>query len=152
MTASHEGLHPASNAETLPVVRGSVAPQGDRESLAVSAGAAAALAQPARTDTTRPPGHGKPAVAVDGLVKRYGSVTAVDGMSFAVGRGEIFGLLGPNGAGKTTTVEIIEGLREADGGTVSVLGLAMPAEREAVKQRIGIQLQTPSLFPPLNRW
>ncbi len=89
-------------------------------------------------------------VRVEGLVKRYGSVTAVDGISFAVHAGEIFGLLGPNGAGKTTTVEILEGLRQADAGSVSVLGLDVRRGREALKQRIGVQLQTPSLFPRLK--
>ncbi|HLZ72634.1 MAG TPA: ABC transporter ATP-binding protein [Dehalococcoidia bacterium] len=89
-------------------------------------------------------------VTVDGLVKRYGAVTAVDGISFGVRQGEIFGLLGPNGAGKTTTVEILEGLREADAGRVSVLGLDVRRDRETIKQRIGVQLQTPSLFPRLK--
>jgi ABC-2 type transport system ATP-binding protein len=64
-----------------------------------------------------------PVIEVDQLTKRYGDKLAVDGLSFSVERGEIFGILGPNGAGKTTTVEIIEGLRTADSGTVSVLGL-----------------------------
>jgi ABC-2 type transport system ATP-binding protein len=89
-------------------------------------------------------------VEVEGLTKRYGALTAVDGISFAVSQGEIFGLLGPNGAGKTTTVEILEGLREADAGSVRVLGLDVRREREAIKQRIGVQLQTPSLFPRLK--
>jgi ABC-2 type transport system ATP-binding protein len=62
-----------------------------------------------------------PVIEVDQLTKRYGDKLAVDGLSFSVERGEIFGILGPNGAGKTTTVEIIEGLRTADSGTVSVL-------------------------------
>jgi ABC-2 type transport system ATP-binding protein len=62
-------------------------------------------------------------ISVRDLRKRYGSVTAVDGVSFDVQPGEFFGILGPNGAGKTTTLEIVEGLRQADGGTVSVLGL-----------------------------
>ncbi|HZU76268.1 MAG TPA: ABC transporter ATP-binding protein, partial [Dehalococcoidia bacterium] len=64
--------------------------------------------------------------------------------------GEIFGLLGPNGAGKTTTVEMIEGLREPDAGEVRVLGLDVRGRRDEVKQRIGVQLQTPSLFPRLT--
>ena len=64
-----------------------------------------------------------PAIEVAGLVKRYGGVRAVDGLSFASQPGEVFGLLGPNGAGKTTTVEILEGYRAPDAGTVRVLGL-----------------------------
>ena len=90
------------------------------------------------------------AVVVDSLIKRYGGAPALDGISFAVGRGEIFGLLGPNGAGKTTTVEILEGLREADGGSVRVLGLDPRADAAELKQRIGVQLQTPTLFPRLS--
>lgn len=64
---------------------------------------------------------GAPAIEVDGLVKRYGSRTVVDGVSLAVHPGEVVAVLGPNGAGKTTTVEIIEGYRPADAGTVRVL-------------------------------
>ena len=89
-------------------------------------------------------------VTVSDLVKRYGSVAAVDGVSFEVRGGEIFGLLGPNGAGKTTTVEIIEGLRDADAGTVRVLELDVRSQRQEIKERIGVQLQTPSLFPRLR--
>jgi ABC-2 type transport system ATP-binding protein len=91
-----------------------------------------------------------PAVFVSGLVKRYGDVTAVDGISFEVEAGEIFGLLGPNGAGKTTTVEILEGLRDADAGEIRVLGLDVRTQRQAIKERIGVQLQTPSLLPRLR--
>ena len=61
-------------------------------------------------------------IVVENLCKRYGDVQAVDGLSFTVESGEFFGILGPNGAGKTTTMEIIEGLREADSGAVSLLG------------------------------
>ena len=62
------------------------------------------------------------AIDVAALEKRYGTVQAVDGLTFSIAVGEVFGLLGPNGAGKTTTVEILEGYRRADAGTVSVLG------------------------------
>ncbi|MGD0707509.1 MAG: ATP-binding cassette domain-containing protein, partial [Anaerolineaceae bacterium] len=62
-------------------------------------------------------------VQVEGLCKRYGAVNAVDGISFEVREGEIFGIIGPNGAGKTTTVECLEGLRKPDSGTVCVLGV-----------------------------
>ncbi len=90
------------------------------------------------------------AVRVEGLVKRYGPLTAVNGITFDVRPAEVFGLLGPNGAGKTTTVEVIEGLRDADAGDVQVLGLDIRAHKHAIKERIGVQLQTPSLFPRLR--
>jgi ABC-2 type transport system ATP-binding protein len=89
-------------------------------------------------------------IEVDHLVKHYGTVKAVDDISFQVSRGEIFGMLGPNGAGKTTTVEIIEGLRLADSGHVSVMGLDVSKELDRIKQKIGIQLQAPSLLPLLR--
>ncbi|HIE47705.1 TPA: ATP-binding cassette domain-containing protein, partial [Candidatus Bipolaricaulota bacterium] len=81
------------------------------------------------------------AITVQGLVKRYGEITAVDGLSFSVGRGEIFGLLGPNGAGKTTTVECLEGLRVADAGEIRVLGEIPSPTNYALKAKLGIQLQ-----------
>ena len=86
-------------------------------------------------------------IKVENLVKSYGSIKAVDDISFQVNSGEAFGMLGPNGAGKTTTVEIIEGLRTADSGQVSVLGLDVARVPAKIKQRIGIQLQAPSLLP-----
>jgi ABC-2 type transport system ATP-binding protein len=67
-----------------------------------------------------------------------------------VGQGEIFGMLGPNGAGKTTTIEMIEGLREPDEGRIDILCLTQPRDRDAIKMRIGIQLQTTSLYPRLS--
>ena len=90
------------------------------------------------------------ALAVQELVKRYGSFVAVDGISFAVRRGEIFGLLGPNGAGKTSTIEIIEGLRTASGGEVSVFGRRISQEPRAVKRLIGAQLQDSDFFEHLT--
>ncbi|GIH95762.1 ABC transporter ATP-binding protein [Planobispora siamensis] len=81
------------------------------------------------------------AVIVEGLRKHYGDVRAVDGVSFTVAEGEVFALLGPNGAGKTTTVEILEGHRDRDGGTVSVLGLDPATGGRAYRERIGIVLQ-----------
>jgi ABC-2 type transport system ATP-binding protein len=86
-------------------------------------------------------------IEVRQLHKRYGETVAVDNISFDVQEGEVFGILGPNGAGKTTTVECIEGLRNPDGGTVSVLGLnpAQARDRAELTQRLGIQLQDSQL-------
>ena len=92
----------------------------------------------------------EPVIRVRGLTKRYGDVQAVDGIDFDVARGEIFGLLGPNGAGKTTTVEILEGLREPDGGEVTVLGVDVTKGADALKPRIGVSLQTAALYPKLT--
>jgi ABC-2 type transport system ATP-binding protein len=86
------------------------------------------------------------AVAVDGLVKTYGSRRAVDGVSFRVARGETFALLGPNGAGKTTTLEILEGYRAPDGGAVRVLGLDPQRQGAALRPRIGVMLQETGLY------
>lgn len=94
--------------------------------------------------------NGEPVVVAAGLRKRYGAVTAVDGVSFEVRRGEIFGIVGPNGAGKTTTVECIEGLRRPDGGEVRLLGLDPLAQRRAVAERVGVQLQESALPPRLR--
>jgi ABC-2 type transport system ATP-binding protein len=91
-----------------------------------------------------------PVIRVRGLTKRYGDVQAVDGIDFDVAKGQIFGLLGPNGAGKTTTVEILEGLRDADGGEVSVLGVDVLRDADAIKPRIGVSLQTAALYPKLT--
>lgn len=84
-------------------------------------------------------------IEVENLTKRYGDVQAVRGVSFAVQEGEVFGLLGPNGAGKTSTVEILEGLRAADGGRVSVCGLDPQRSGDAFKQKIGAVLQSTAL-------
>ena len=75
------------------------------------------------------------------LVKKYGEVTAVDGLDLEVPAGECFGLLGPNGAGKTTTVEILEGLNEPSAGSVEVLGMRWDRDERALRQRLGISLQ-----------
>lgn len=82
-----------------------------------------------------------PAVVVDDLRKRYGDTAAVDGVSFAVEHGEIFGILGPNGAGKTTIVESIAGLRTGDAGSIRVHGVDPWTDREALTRILGIQLQ-----------
>src|SRR5215475_3520217 len=84
------------------------------------------------------------------LVKRYHQKTAVNGVSFSVGRGEIFGVLGPNGAGKTTTLEMIEGIRSPDEGTAVIGGLDIRKNKRAVQRIIGVQLQATSLFPELT--
>ncbi|XVQ09062.1 ABC transporter ATP-binding protein [Spirillospora sp. CA-255316] len=89
-------------------------------------------------------------ISADGLRKRYGDVRAVDGVSFEVPEGEFFGILGPNGAGKTTLLEIVEGLREADEGAVSVLGLPPWPRNPRLLPRIGVQLQASSFFERLT--
>jgi ABC-2 type transport system ATP-binding protein len=85
-----------------------------------------------------------------GLVKRYGDVTAVDGLDLEVRAGECFGLLGPNGAGKTTTVEILEGLTAPDAGEVELLGMRWGHDDRALRERIGIQLQETQLSEKLS--
>ena len=90
---------------------------------------------------------GDPAVVVDGLVKRYGERTVLDGVSLSVAAGELVGLLGPNGAGKTTTVEIIEGYRHADGGRTSVLGQDPSTGGPALRARVGLMLQDGGIDP-----
>ena len=82
---------------------------------------------------------------VENLSKRYGDVEAVRGISFQVAEGEVFGLLGPNGAGKTSTVEILEGLRDADGGSVSVCGYDPKTQSGELKHEIGAALQATAL-------
>ncbi len=89
-------------------------------------------------------------IEVDGLVKRYGALTAVDGVSFEVHSGEIFGMVGPNGAGKTTTVECVEGFREPDQGTVRVLGMRPGVDHYTLAERIGIQFQVDALQPRIR--
>jgi ABC-2 type transport system ATP-binding protein len=91
-----------------------------------------------------------PVIRVNGLRKYYGDVKAVDGVTFEVARGEVFGMLGPNGAGKTTTIEVLEGLREPNGGQVEVFGLDVCKHSDSIKQRIGVQLQSVSLYPRLT--
>jgi ABC-2 type transport system ATP-binding protein len=91
-----------------------------------------------------------PAISVVGLAKHYGSTRAVDGLSFDVARGEVFGLLGPNGAGKTTTVETLEGYRTPDLGTARVLGLDPVRDAPELRPRIGVMLQEGGLYPGLK--
>lgn len=92
----------------------------------------------------------RPIIVVKDLVKRYGDFTAVDGLSFEVQQGEIFGLLGPNGAGKTTTLEIIETLRAKTSGSVQVDGFDLDKEPNKIKEIIGVQLQAAGYYPMLS--
>lgn len=89
-------------------------------------------------------------IEAHGLTKRYKQHLAVDAIDLDVQEGEIFGILGPNGAGKTTTLEMIEGLRTPDAGSITVDGLDAIAQSEQVRKIIGVQLQTTALFPFLN--
>lgn len=90
------------------------------------------------------------AIEVTDLTKTYGDLRAVDGVSLSVAEGEFVGILGPNGAGKTTLLEMMEGLREPDGGTASVLGLPAWPRNPALLPRIGVQLQASSFFERLT--
>ncbi len=90
------------------------------------------------------------AFEVHGLLKRYGQTVAVDGLTFNVAAGEIFGLLGPNGAGKTTTVECLLGLRTPEAGEIRLLGMMHADQSQAIRARLGVQLQTTGLLPQLT--
>ena len=92
-----------------------------------------------------PSGSGLPIVTVDHLRKTYGAGVGVRDVSFRVDRGEIFGIIGPNGAGKTTTVECLCGLRVPESGMIRVLGLDPQADRAAIRERVGVQLQESAL-------
>ncbi len=91
-----------------------------------------------------------PIIVVSDLRKRYGDLVAVDGVSFDVAEGEVFGILGPNGAGKTTTLEMIEGMRPIDEGSAVIDGVDVRREPREVKRRIGIQLQASAFFDELT--
>jgi ABC-2 type transport system ATP-binding protein len=93
-----------------------------------------------------------PVLDVQALRKQYGPLTAVDGVSFTVEAGEIFGMVGPNGAGKTTTIECCEGLRRPDSGQVTALGLDPQTAGGELRQRIGMQLQESALPPRIRVW
>jgi ABC-2 type transport system ATP-binding protein len=94
--------------------------------------------------------HQERMIEVKNLVKRYGSFTAVNGIEFSVQKGEIFGLLGPNGAGKSTTLEMMVGLRKPDEGTAVIGGYDISRDLKKVKEVIGIQLQSTTLFELLT--
>ncbi|MEU4211988.1 ABC transporter ATP-binding protein [Streptomyces sp. NPDC026206] len=90
--------------------------------------------------------HAEPAVAVHGLVKRYGAKAAVNGLDLTVAAGGVTAVLGPNGAGKTTTIETCEGYRRPDAGTVRVLGLDPVADSAALRPRVGVMLQSGGIY------
>ncbi|MEK3806296.1 ABC transporter ATP-binding protein [Bacillus sp. FSL H8-0547] len=89
-------------------------------------------------------------ISVNGLIKTYGDFTAVDGITFEVFKGEVFGVLGPNGAGKTTTLEMLVGLRKPDGGSANIGGFDVVRDLKKVKEVIGVQLQSTTLFELLT--
>ena len=93
---------------------------------------------------------GPPIIEVHGLLKRYDDLIAVNGIDLTVFEGEIFGILGPNGAGKTTALEMIEGMRKPDQGTIEVAGIDVIARPRELRKVIGAQLQTTALFDYLN--
>ena len=92
----------------------------------------------------------KPIITVDGLTKAYAGTPVVDGISFTVKAGEIFGLLGPNGAGKTTTLEMLEALRPIDAGRATIDGIDVAKQPKQIKQIIGIQLQSTTFYDKLT--
>ena len=92
----------------------------------------------------------KPIITVDGLTKAYAGTPVVDGISFTVQAGEIFGLLGPNGAGKTTTLEMLEALRSIDAGRATIDGIDVAKQPKHIKQIIGIQLQSTTFYDKLT--
>ena len=93
---------------------------------------------------------GTQCIRVNKLLKQYGSTRAVDQLSFSVEEGQVFGLLGPNGAGKSTTVEILVGLQGRDGGCVEVASMDPASQGEELRRVLGVQLQSPALFPRLT--
>ncbi|MGD0065624.1 MAG: ABC transporter ATP-binding protein [Streptosporangiaceae bacterium] len=96
---------------------------------------------------TQTPANPTPAVELGGLVKRYGQLAAVDGLTLTADRGAVTGILGPNGAGKTTIIEICEGYRRPDQGTVRVLGLDPTRDARMLKPQVGVMLQSGGIPP-----
>jgi ABC-2 type transport system ATP-binding protein len=90
------------------------------------------------------------AVEVKDLTKTYGNLVAVDKVNFTIQEGEIFGFLGPNGAGKTTTIEMIEGLRRPDAGSIQVCEIDMTKGADKIKEIIGVQLQSTSVYEKIR--
>ena len=157
--AATSACHPVSLPAGMPIFP----TRGPKRSMGVAGGQASlALLSGTMTETSTPAtpaieprpasarASGAPIITVTDLRKRYGSLTAVDGVSFEVGEGEVFGILGPNGAGKTTTLEMIEGMRPIDSGTAVIDGVDVKADPREVKRRIGIQLQASAFFDELN--
>ncbi len=112
--------------------------------------AAVSAAAPGAAPAVTSPARGEPIIEVRNLVRRFGAFTAVDNVSFSVGRGEVFGLLGPNGAGKTTTFRMLCGLLPATSGSLSVAGVDVRNARESARQRLGYVAQKFSLYGPLS--
>src|SRR6516165_1801469 len=119
-------------------------------SRSASGGRQAKLKKRRRGDSTKARHEMTPVIEVTGLTKRYGGQAVVDGISFHVEQGEIFGILGPNGAGKTTAVECLEGLRKRDDGQVRILGLDPRTDGHRLHRRIGVQLQESQLQDKLK--
>jgi ABC-2 type transport system ATP-binding protein len=95
---------------------------------------------------------GQAVIAISGLHKTYGKLTAVNHVDLEIQRGEVFGILGPNGAGKTTTLEMIEGLRKPDSGSINVSGIDAVRQPAQLKEIIGVQLQSTALFTHLKNF
>lgn len=89
-------------------------------------------------------------IEVEGLTKKYDDLVAIKDVTFEIEEGEIFGLLGPNGAGKTTTIEIMEGLRKPDAGSVRINGFNPQGRNQELKEILGVQLQAMSIFPNIK--
>lgn len=87
---------------------------------------------------------------VNNLKKSFGNLKAVDGISFKVKAGTVFGMLGPNGAGKSTTIEILTGLQNRDQGEIDILGLDLEKDKDLLKEKLGVQLQSPALYEKLT--
>ena len=108
---------------------------------------------PARRDkadngevTTSPTPPATSAIAVDGIRFSYGDTPAVDNVSFSVARGEILGFLGPNGAGKSTTIKMLTGQLSPEAGSIQMLGMPMPAQREEIQERLGVCFEEKNLY------
>src|SRR5690606_36433424 len=123
---------------------------GPRHRLAGPQGGIMQSVEPRTSNGARQEADRLAVIEARGLVKRYDDFSAVNGVDLTVYDGEIFGILGPNGAGKTTTLEMIEGLRVPDGGSIHVAGIDAARDPTAVKRVIGVQLQTTALFDHLS--